>query len=114
MAERPKLVKIGVEMRRWSALIGDEVAGWTNVTSKPMFGMTAFYRGARIFAAVPKTRAAGTERSVLIKLPGVRHRQLKASIGPGTGWTAFELQDEGDIGTAIEWLGKAYERAKTS
>jgi hypothetical protein len=114
MAERPKLPKIGEEMQRWSALIGDELASWPNVTSRPMFGMTAFYRGPRIFAAVPRTRAARTERSLLIKLPGVKHRRLTTSSGPGAGWVTFELEREGDIAAALEWLEKAYERAKTS
>jgi len=112
MPERPKLPKIGEEMRRWCAAITEEIVAWPNVTSKPMFGMTAFYRGQRIFAAVPKTRAADTERSLLIKLPGVRHRRLKGSSGPGAGWVTFELRDESDISEALEWLGKAYEKAR--
>lgn len=98
-------------MRRWCAQIDHELGGWPDVTSKPMFGMTAFYRDRRIFAAVPRTRAAGSEWSLLIKLPGVRHPRLKGGHGPGAGWVTFELQDEGGIGEALDWLGKAYERA---
>ena len=112
MPERPKLPKIGEEMRRWSALICDELATWPSITSNSMFGMTAFYRGKRIVAAVPRTRAARTERSLLIKLPGVKHKRLIGSSGPGAGWVTFELETETDITEALEWLGKAYEKAQ--
>jgi hypothetical protein len=57
MAERPRLLKIDAEMQRWCAQIDDELASWPDVTSRPMFGMTAYYRGTIIFAAVPRTRA---------------------------------------------------------
>jgi hypothetical protein len=111
MRERPKLPKIGEEIRRWSGLIGDELATWPRVTSKPMFGMTAYYRGKHIFAALPRTRAAGTDRSLLIKLPRVKDRRLKGASGPGAGWVTFELEAESDIAEALTWLAKAYERA---
>lgn len=112
MPERPKLIRIGDEMRRLCAVIDDDVGQWPDVTNRPMFGMTAYYRGGSIFAAVPRTRAAGSERSVLVKLPGARHGRLKRSIGPGAGWVAFELQSDADIGVALEWLAKAYEATK--
>jgi hypothetical protein len=44
-----------VEEGRWTVPV--------NVTSKPMFGMAAFYRGKHVFAALPRTRAAGTDRA---------------------------------------------------
>jgi hypothetical protein len=114
MPERPKLSKIGEEIRRWSELIGAELATWPTVTSKPMFGLTAFYRGKRIFAALPRTRAVGTDRSLLIKLPGVADARLKGPTGPGAGWMTFELETERDITAALKWLGKAYEKAGKS
>ena len=112
MRERPKLPKIGEEIKRWSGLIGDELATWPRVTSKPMFGMTAFYRGKYIFAALPRTRAAGTDRSLLIKLPRVKHARLRGGRGPGAGWVTFELEAESDIAEALTWLAKAYVRAR--
>lgn len=112
MPERPKLPRIGEEMRRWCALLEDEISAWPNVTSKSMFGMIAFYRESQIFAAVPRTRAPRTERSVLIKLPGLRHKRLTAGSGPGAGWVTFALEEEGDISEALKWIGKAYERAR--
>jgi hypothetical protein len=112
MRERPKLAKIGEEMQRWSALLSEEISTWPHVSSRPMFGMTAFYRGEQIFAAVPRTRAPRTDRSVLIKLPGVSHKRLRTGSGPGAGWVTFELEAESDIAEALRWLGRAYESAK--
>ncbi len=108
----PKLWKIDTEMQRWCGLLEAEVATWPQVTSKPMFGMISLYRGKNIFAAVPRTRAARTARSVLIKLPGVTDKRLKRSSGPGAGWITFELDSESDIAEALQWLKQAYEKAK--
>ena len=109
MAERPKLFKIDTEMQRWCALLGEEVLAWPDVTAKPMFGMTGYYHGQRIFAAIPRTRAAVTARSVLIKLSGVSDKRLKQSSGPGNSWVAFELESAADINEALQWLERAYE-----
>ena len=109
MPERPKLFKIDTEMQRWCALLGEEVLAWPEVTAKPMFGMTGFYHGRSIFAAIPRTRAPRTARSVLIKLPGVSDKRLTGSHGPGAGWVTFELESEADINEALLWLQRAYE-----
>lgn len=108
MAERPKLVKIDPEMQRWCALLGQEISAWPDVSAKPMFGMTGFYHGPSIFAAIPKTKAPVTARSLLIKLPGVSDMRLKRSE-PGSGWVAFELESSNDINEALLWLERAYE-----
>ena len=109
MPERPKLFKIDPEMQRWCALLGEEVLAWPEVTAKPMFGMTGFYHGRSIFAAIPRTRAPRTARSLLIKLPGVSDERLKAARGPGASWVAFELESAADINEALLWLKRAYE-----
>ena len=112
MAELPRLFKIDAEMQRWCALLQEEVSEWPEVTSKPMFGMTGFYRGGRIFAAIPRTKAAGSSRSVLIKLSGVNDERLKpVSDGPGSEWLAFELESEVDINDALLWFERGYEAA---
>lgn len=109
MAERPKLFKIDAEMQRWCALLHEELSEWPEVTSKPMFGLTGIYRGRRIFAAIPRTRAAGSSRSVLIKLSNVKDERLKLASGPGSGWLGFELESETDVTEALLWLQRAYE-----
>ena len=110
MRERPKLFKIDAEMQRWCAELGEEVLAWPEVTAKPMFGMTGFYHGGQIFAAIPKTRAATTARSVLLKLHGVSDKRLKTASGPGSNWVAFELESPADINEALVWLQRAYEQ----
>jgi hypothetical protein len=110
MAERPRLFKIDAEMQRWCALLQEELLEWPKVTSKPMFGMTGFYHGRRIFAAIPRTKAAGSARSVLVKLSSnVSDKRLKPVSGPGSEWLAIELESEVDINEALLWLERAYE-----
>ena len=77
-----------------------------------MFGMLALYRGRKIFAALPRTRAAETEFSLLIKLPGADHPRLRGASGPGAGWTTFEMNSESEIAEAVRWLERAYQNAK--
>jgi hypothetical protein len=112
MAERPRLIKIDEVMRRWCAVLEQDLSTWPDVSHRPMFGMLAFYRGKNIFAALPRTRAADTPYSLLIKLPGVRHDRLSRTDGPGAKWTSFAMESENDIGEALEWLARAYEKAK--
>lgn len=108
MAERPRLFKIDTEMQRWCALLEQELLQWPEVSAKPMFGMIGFYHGKSIFAAIPRTRAAESARSLLIKLPGLNDKRLKRS-DPGSGWVAFELESAKDITEALTWLERAYE-----
>jgi len=110
MAERPRLFKIDAEMQRWCALLEQELLAWPEVSAKPMFGMIGFYHGKSIFAAIPRTRAAGTARSLLIKLPGVSDKRLKRASGSGSGWIAFEVESSNDINEALLWLERAYEK----
>jgi len=112
MPQRPKLPKIGPDMERWCALLEAEVSRWPQVTSRPMFGMTALYRAKQIFAAIPRTRAARTAFSLLIKLPGVRDERLIADSGPGAGWARFEMAVDADISEALRWLERAYEMSR--
>jgi Luciferase len=112
-ARRPRLPKVDPEMRRWSALLEEEVATWPGVTTRPMFGLGGYYRDGRIFAAIPRTRAVETPFSLLIKLPGARGARLTTGRGPGAGWITFALESDADIAEALRYLGRAYERAGT-
>ena len=109
MPERPRLFKIDTEMQRWCALLEQELLVWPDVSAKPLFGMIGYYRGKSIFAAIPRTRAAATARSVLIKLPGVNDKRLKRASGPGSGWVAYELESAQSITEALTWLKRAYD-----
>ena len=110
MVERPRLFNINEEMRRWCALLEEEVLAWPEVSSRPMFGMTSLYHGKNIFAAIPKTKAPETPRSLMIKLPGLKKKRLMSASEPGKGWMTFELASEEDIAEAIQLLEQAYEK----
>ena len=112
MRERPRLLTIGEEMRRWCALLREELSSWPHVRSRPMFGLVGFYRGQRIFAAVPLTRAADTATSIMLKLPGVRSARLRRG-GPGAACVTFEMASDSDVAEALRWLGRAYKMAAT-
>jgi hypothetical protein len=109
MAERPKLFKIDTEMQRWCELLRQEVLEWPDVSTKPMFGLTGFYHGQSIFAAIPRTRAAGSARSLLIKLSGISDKRLTPLSVSGSSWVRFELESASNINEALLWLERAYE-----
>jgi hypothetical protein len=113
---RPKLPRIPEEMRQWSALLLREILGWPDVSSRPMFGMTAVYRGNAIFGVLPRTRAMDTPYSVSFKIlwrnPSLQKRLgADARILPSTRdakWISFELQSGDDLQDAIRWFARAY------
>lgn len=117
MKARPKLAPVSEEMKQWSALLAKELASWPGVTSRPMFGMTGFYRKGRIFAVLPRTRALGTPNSVAFKI----HREtpkilkqlaadlrIRATRHKPAGWIGFELRTAADLKDALKWLDLAY------
>lgn len=109
MAERPRLFKIDAEMQRWCAQLEQELSAWPDVTAKPMFGMIGYYHGKSIFAAIPRTRAAESARSVLIKLPGSDDKRGNRARAPGKSWVAYELKSVNDVSEALTRLERAYE-----
>ncbi len=117
---RPGLIKISEEMVVWSGLLAEEVAGWPGVTTKPMFGLTALYRGQAIFAALPKTRGMGSANAVAFKVLGApakvmtkmkRDARIQETTMGSAKWFVFEMESDGDLRGALEWLGVAYEAA---
>lgn len=121
IAKRPSLPKVSEEMQQLSEFLRQELLTWPGVTARPMFGMTAVYRGDEIFGALPRTRAMETNRSVSFKL----HRQTKQIAealqrdsrivqqeGTMANWISMELESERDIPDALEWFGLAYEQAR--
>jgi hypothetical protein len=99
------------EMQRWSALLQEELSDWPDVTSRPMFGLLAYYRAGVIFAALPLSRAVETPSSILLKLGEVRSPSLGRG-GPGGKWVTFELTSSDDVDAALRWLERAYVKAR--
>jgi len=118
---RPKLPPISEEMKVWSALLGQELNGWPQVTSRPMFGLLGFYRRKRIFAALPVTRGVNTPNSLMFRIQPMpadllARAQKEPRIDterhlPGAKWFSFELHSAADLRAALWWLNQAYERA---
>ena len=117
------MLPISEEMKQWSAMLRQELSGWPQVTSRPMFGMQGFYRRKKIFAALPVSRAIGTPNSVIFRFdpmpPDLKQRALKESrittdsVTPGPRrWFTFEIGLTADLRDALWWLNHAYERAK--
>jgi hypothetical protein len=114
------LPKISEEMKQWSAMLGTELSDWPQVASKPMFGMTAYYRGAQIFAVLPKTRAFGTANGVAFRFDEISKKladELKGDArvltNPiGKKWITFEVKDAKDLNAALEWMSRAFESRK--
>jgi hypothetical protein len=118
----PKFYSVDEEMKRRASLVERELAGWPNVTTKPMFGMISLFRNGAIFAAVPRTKTLRSPQSIILKfdpMPDGLAEKRKAeprltrdAPGPGAGWHAFELATDADIKDALWWLNQAYELAK--
>jgi hypothetical protein len=119
-AQRPNLLPVSEETRRWSALLESELLSWPGVVAKRMFGFRALYRGKRIFAALPNSRGFGPDATIILKFDPVPPSVIKRAENdirlrtnsPGKGWFSFTLTSDTDLHDALEWLNQAYESAK--
>jgi hypothetical protein len=119
-ADMPRFHKLSPEMQRWAVMLTEELENWPGVTTKPMFGLTGFYRGKIIFAAVPKSRALGTPNSVVFKLPegskwrgeAVKDTRVQTENMQTHKWFQFEIGGETDLRDALVWFERAFESAK--
>jgi hypothetical protein len=121
-SKMPKLFLVDDEMKELSAMLEKEISDWPGVSKKPMFGFQSLYRHGVIFAALPRTRAMNSPRSIIFKFASVSlalrdsakkdSRVDSVSSMPGSGWFAFELDEASATLGALGWLGRAYEAAK--
>jgi len=105
-------------------MLGQELGGWPDVSSRPMFGFLSFYRKNAIFAALPYTRGVGTPNSFMFRLVSMadelrekaeQSRQIRLEErSPGAKWYIFELRSADDLRDALWWLNQAYEAAGES
>ena len=116
------LPKISEEMKQWSAMLGSELATWPNVSAKPMFGMTAYYRAEQIFAVLPKTRGFQTPKGIAFRFASISEKLARELTSDsrvlgnpiGKKWITFEVENAKDVNAALEWLSRAYEAADKS
>ena len=110
------------EMKQLSAMLGTELSTWPKVTTRPMFGLRGFYRGKKIFAALPVTRAIKNANSLIFRIQPMPPELLQRAEAepridlenaiPSAKWFTFELHSEADFRDALWWLNQAYEHAK--
>jgi hypothetical protein len=120
--KRRKMAHASEEMKEWSALLKQELEKLPKVTAKPMFGMLCYYRGAKVFGALPVTRSIGSANSFMFKIkpmpPNLLDRaEIDSRISANENlkarkWYIFELNSENDLHDALWWLQEAYEKAK--
>ena len=106
---RPKFSRCSEEMRRLSALLGEELLRWPDVSERPMFGMRAFYRKDTVFALLPAARTMDRPNSIAYKLA-----DEDRTMREGRKWRLFDVEDESGIAEALQVLGQAYGKAKKS
>ena len=120
-ARRPGLPPISEAMKAWTAALAIELQTWPHVTTRSMFGFTAYYRKDVIFALLPKTRAMESPNALAFKLasPDTRLRlrmrqdqRIRATELQKARWLSFEVSSESDLHGGLEWLSHAYEAAK--
>lgn len=115
-AEPAKLYRVAEEMKEWAGMLGAELATWPRVRSKPMFGLVGFYRGRKIFAALPRTRALTSPHSILFKFhaenAATRKARRQLHAHSAAKWASFELRSPENLGPALQWLDLAYRSAR--
>jgi hypothetical protein len=119
---RPRMPLASEEMKQWSAMLGNELSTLPKVTARPMFGLRGFYRGKKIFAALPVTRGIRNPNALIFRiqpLPAALLERAKKEPRidtenriPSAKWFTFELHSEADFRDALWWLHQAYEHAK--
>lgn len=108
-------------MKAWAAALAADLETWPQVGSRPMFGLTAWYRRDKIFALLPKTRGMDSPNSLAFKLQSMNPRLLArirkeprilATEIEKARWLSFELGCDADLHDALEWMSRAYEAAR--
>ena len=103
---RPAMPKVADEVKPALAFLERELSSWPQVTMRPMFGMLGFYRGKRIFAALPRTRAIGSSTAIICKLPSDKDPGV-----PGKGWKTIDIVSDADLREALHILNRSYQQA---
>ena len=114
--------RISEEMKQLCTMLGSELSTWPKTTTRPMFGLRGFYRGKKIFAALPVTRAIKNPNSLIFRIQPMPTELLKRAkkeprivtenAAPSAKWFTFELNSEADFRDALWWLNQTYDHAK--
>ena len=103
-------------------MLEGEVSDWPEVSKKNMFGYQGLYRNGQIFAALPRSKAMKSPRSLMLKFAIASPTMLNSlekdsridtvSGMSGARWFFFELDEASAMKDALGWLARAYDAAK--
>lgn len=119
--QREQLPPLSEQMKAWSTALAAELSEWPQVTQKCFFGFTALYRGKTMFGLLPRTRSIFKGNAVAFRMEAAnRSTQFRLEKDPRisafdkdkTRWFTFELSSDSDLHGAMEYLGKAFDRAR--
>jgi hypothetical protein len=120
--QREKSPPVSEQMKAWSTALGAEVGDWPQVTQKSFFGFTALYRGTTMFALLPRTRSIFKSNAVAFCVNAAnrstrtlleKDRRISAFDKDKTRWFTFELSGGSDLHDALDYLGRAFDSART-
>ena len=119
--QREQLPPLSEQMKAWSTALAAELSEWPQVTQKCFFGFTALYRGKTMFGLLPRTRSIFKGNAVAFRMEAAnRSTQFRLEKDPRISafdkdkrrWFTFELSSDSDLHGAMEYLGKAFDRAR--
>lgn len=114
---------ISEQMKAWSTALATELQDWPQVTQKSFFGFTALYRGKFMFAVLPRTRGIFKQHSVAFRFDNLSRKnqtliendsRVAAFDKHRTRWFTFDLSSDADLHGALEFLGRAFDAARTA
>lgn len=120
---REKFAPVSEQMKAWSAALTAEFDDWPQVIQKSFFGFTALYRGKIMFAVLPRTKSVFTSTAVAFRIDSPkgavkslieRDSRVAAVDKKKTRWFTFELSSDADLHDALDYLGRAFDAARTS
>jgi hypothetical protein len=97
-----------------AAALNDAVRVWPGVRVTPMFGRWGYFRDSELFGCFPLRprerdlwiRLAPDDAARACRTPGIApHRRMAAG-----GWVELRVEAPRDVGRAIRWLRRGYER----
>jgi len=116
------MLRASEETKQLAAMLGNELLTWPKVSTRPMFGLRGYYRGKKIFAALPVTRTIKNPNSFIFRVEPMPLELLEQARKeqridtensvPSAKWLSFTLNSEADFREALWWLNQAYEHAK--
>ena len=113
---------VSEQMKAWSTALAAELVEWPQVTQKSFFGFTALYRGTTMFALLPRTRGIFKSNAVALCVNAANRstrtllendRRISAFDKDKTRWFTFELSGGSDLHDALDYLGRAFDAART-